>query len=295
MSRAMSETAEGASPYDPPRAAQAPWWRRAARRYDRGLERLVEKVPSVQDPHLAAVLSVAPGLGHLCLERRPGKAALLFCAYGALLTWAWLFSRLDSFWTGALLLSFHQWVVSDCAARARALSGLPRLSGKPLMKFSLLVGLALLLLYRQVGAASGQWGAAVYLTDGRFAPTLNAGDRLLISREPAYRRGDIVYSGTYLGLERVIGMPGDEIAVKNGLLLVNGAPPPRGQGPLSGEIFRALHGATLQVPPGRYCVLFPVINHGLAGSNFLSRFMIPGANLDGRLSLRYYPEVTRFP
>ena len=289
-----SETSEEGPAFYPPRAADAPWWRRGARSLDRRFGWISGKVPAVRDQDLAAVLSVIPGLGHLLVERRAGKAAFFFAAYWAVLAWSWLFSGLSAFWTAMLPLSFHQWIISDCCTKARARAGLPPLAGRALMLFSAVIGFSLLLAYRQAGQILSRRGAAVRVDTDRFAPILDDGDRLIFAPRPAYARGDIVYSRTAGGLERVVGLAGDEIAVGNGALLVNGTPPTGENRPLGKILLGDLESARMSVPAGSYCVFFPARNEGLRGSRLLGFFMIPRDGIDGKLILRYYPEVRRF-
>ena len=291
MSPRTSETSEGAPAYYPPRAKDASWWRQGARRIDRRLERLVDNVPAVHDEDFAAVLSLIPGLGHLCVERSASKAAFFLAAYCALLLWAWLFSGLGAFWAGMLPLSFHQWIISDCVTRARAQSGLPHRTGRPLMIFSAVIGLMLLAVYRQAGRTVARHVSVVRLTTDRFEPLFGRGDRLVIEKVSDYRRGDIVYSGAAGGVERVIALPGDEVFVDGAGVAVNGQRLYGDKRPLATPMLGEMAGAKLRVPDDSFCVFFPAWNEGLRGERLLRFFMIPRDKLDGRLKLRYFPDV----
>ena len=294
MSPGTLGTSEG-SPYYPPRAAQQTWWRRRLDRLERSLAMLPPWVPRLRDPEVAAAASVVPGLGHLLVEGRWGKPTALFCSYAAIFLWTQLFSGLRV-WVGAFaLFSFHQWVLSDSAARARARLGLPRLSGWALARYSVACAFFLGLVYRQAGVFVAGYGSAVCLTTRDFEPRLNAGDRLLVLNRASYQRGDIVYSKAHGGLERVVGRPGDQIVVQGNALLVNGAPPLPGQGTLSGALFAQLAGADMVVPEGSYCVFFPARVNYLGGNRLLTYFMIPARELDGKVALRYHPEYKEFP
>ncbi len=72
---------------------------------------------------------------------------------------------------------------------------------------------------------------AFYIPSGSMIPTLEVGDRVLtnkfIYRFEAPERGDVVVFRSVEGeeddlIKRVVGVPGDEISVRNGTLFVNG-------------------------------------------------------------------------
>lgn len=295
MSPGTSEISERDSPFYPPRAADAPLWRRAARVIDRRLEGWAGRIPSLENHDLAAVLSLVPGLGHLFVERRPGKAAGFFFGYLAVLAWVWLFSGLSAFWMAMLPLSLHQWMISDCATRARRKGGLKPLQGRSLVLFSGAVGILLLTLYHQAGVRIARYGSAVRLSTAAFEPLLCEGDRLLIRPKASYRRGDIVYEPSHGELERIVGMPGDEITVDHGVLRVNGSIPIGNSAPLGQPLLSDMEGAKATVAEGYFCIFFPARNHGIYGARLLQFFMIPQHRIAGRVVLRYYPEYVRFP
>ncbi len=71
---------------------------------------------------------------------------------------------------------------------------------------------------------------SVAIDDSSMSPTIHAGDRVFLNRA-AYRlgsvkRGDlIVYRGTNsndIHVKRVIGLPGEEIQIRDGIILING-------------------------------------------------------------------------
>lgn len=292
----MSPGTPDASEFYPPRAAQTPWWRRRLRRLEVGLGGFTEALRGVRDPDAVAFASIVPGLGHLIVEQRPKKAAGLLGVFAALFVWTSLFSGAGIWWSTVALFSYHQWLFADSGAKARVNAGLPRRRGVGLVIFTLLTALSLAVVYRQAGRVFAHFGAAVCLESDLFEPRFKRGDRLLVLRANDYRRGDIVYSAAHGGLERVVGVAGDEITIQEGALRVNGRTLSLHEQPFSdGGILRRIGKANLLVPSGSYCVFFPSRSGWVAGERLLQFFLIPRAELDGRLALRYSPKLTRFP
>lgn len=68
-----------------------------------------------------------------------------------------------------------------------------------------------------------------YMPAESMAPTLLKGDRIIASMSgvPAVERGDVIVFATARGVDyvkRVAGLPGDRIALANGIVFVNGRP-----------------------------------------------------------------------
>ncbi|MDX6381691.1 MAG: signal peptidase [Rubrobacteraceae bacterium] len=74
---------------------------------------------------------------------------------------------------------------------------------------------------------------AFYIPSGSMVPTLKVGERVFVNKfiyrfsEP--KRGDIIVFRSVDGadedlIKRVVGLPGDEVAVQNGVLILNGEP-----------------------------------------------------------------------
>jgi signal peptidase I len=99
-------------------------------------------------------------------------------------------------------------------------------------------------------------------------PTLATGD-LLIVRKHAYDRaepvrGDLVVANYQDGLiiKRVVGLPGEEVEIKNGTLFIGDRPLPEGHGIragpvniLKGKLFEgkfAILGDNRAIPPGQF-------------------------------------------
>jgi len=134
-----------------------------------------------------------------------------------------------------------------------------------------------------------------------MTPTLQVGDRVLTNKL-AYdffsnpERGDlVVFEDTGKNknedtVKRVIGLPGDEISVENGTLLVNGSPPY--------EPYLDTEEAIVQETPALETfgpVFVPKDHVFVMGDNransYDSRFFgpVPNENLVGEVSLRFWP------
>ncbi|HKH10802.1 MAG TPA: signal peptidase I [Rubrobacter sp.] len=99
------------------------------------------------------------------------------------------------------------------------------------------------------------FGAEAFrVTSGSMAPTLRAGDHVLVDKL-AYRMGDprrgdlVAFRGAGGGvmIKRAVGLPGDTVAVRDGVLYVNGTR-----------------------------VVEPYVNYGLNESNYFGPVRVPG-------------------
>ena len=140
----------------------------------------------------------------------------------------------------------------------------------------------------------------MHVPSDSMAPTLQVGDRVLTNKfiyafsEP--ERGDLVVFESIDKkkdedvVKRVIGLPGDEISVENGVLLVNRKPPY--------EPYLATGESTDEKRPGMETfgpVFVPKDHVFVMGDNransYDSRFFgpVPNENLVGKASLRFWP------
>ena len=104
----------------------------------------------------------------------------------------------------------------------------PRKKGGGILEFLVILIVAFALVFGFVRPFVVE---AFYIPSGSMIPTLEVGDRVLtnkfIYRFEDPERGDVVVFRTVEGggedlIKRVVGVPGDEISVRNGTLFVNG-------------------------------------------------------------------------
>lgn len=146
----------------------------------------------------------------------------------------------------------------------------------------------------------------MHVSSKSMVPTLHAHDRVLTNKL-AYdftspNRGDLaVFESVIPGdderlVKRVVGLPGDEVSVRNGILLVNGKPPYE---PYKKET----HNPEKAPPQIRSFgpIVVPENNVFVMGDNransYDSRFFgpVPNENLIGEVSLRLWPPTRLGP
>ncbi|MGF1520917.1 MAG: signal peptidase I [Leptolyngbyaceae cyanobacterium] len=183
------------------------------------------------DPWYAVFLSqLLPGLGHLYLQQ--ALIGGLFLVTG--LSTAWLANSLPQLVAIPPLIwafsCYHVYV------------NFPH-SGRPKSGAIALLVLGLLVVRLALGSTPGWIRQAVeqsIVPSDSMAPTLQGGDRLFVSRNPNYQpqAGDIVVftppdaalierdhpSDDLLYVKRIIGLPGQQVAVAQGRVYVNDRP-----------------------------------------------------------------------
>jgi signal peptidase I len=134
---------------------------------------------------------------------------------------------------------------------------------------------------------------AFYIPSQSMVPTPKVQDRVLVNKfiyrftEP--ERGDMVVFQSVEGggeelIKRVVGLPGDEIAVRGGTLFVNGEPQTE---PYVNKRFpdRSTFAPTT-VPEGHYFMM----GDNRANSHDSRRFgPVPERNIEGEAFLRFWP------
>jgi signal peptidase I len=134
---------------------------------------------------------------------------------------------------------------------------------------------------------------AFYIPSESMVPTLRVGDRVLVNKfiyrfaEPA--RGDVIVFESVEGgnedlIKRVVGVPGDEISVRGGKLLVNGEP--QRERYVNNKYPDRSFSAPTTVPDGHVFVM----GDNRANSRD-SRFFgtVPEKRIEGEAFLRFWP------
>lgn len=130
----------------------------------------------------------------------------------------------------------------------------------------------------------------VYIPSGSMIPTLNIGDHVFVTRiyDPkTIKRGDIlVFDSEELNeklIKRVIGLPGDKISIKDGVVTVNGTV-------LQDEYVKnkANNSGEYEVPSGKYFFLGDNRAISLDSSKWLNSY-IDGKDIKAKAQLRVYP------
>lgn len=209
--------------------------------------------------------SILPGMGQIKAgQKRLGRWLLLAWVAACLL--ALIQTGLPSSWLlYSLLLGIH------CTAIALVLA--PTMAGRHVM-FRLAVGLVIflglhLLVYGPIRAA-GRGFVQVFQVN-RVQPNSWLADSDVLACQGRWRAGDcrpgdlVLYSiprinvgNTFVregaGVDRIVGMPGDRLAVRQGRLLVNGAEPARGMAPL-GALDQWRDVAEIQAGPDEFLIV----------------------------------------
>lgn len=131
----------------------------------------------------------------------------------------------------------------------------------------------------------------VYLPpSGSMIPTLNDYDRALVSRiynMDNAKRGDILvfYSQELeeIVVKRLLGLPGDEIEIKNGVVFINGTQ-------LDEDYVKnnIEYNGTFIVPEGKYFFLGDNRSNSY-DSRFWKNPYIDSSDIQGKLEVRFYP------
>ena len=134
---------------------------------------------------------------------------------------------------------------------------------------------------------------AFWIPSESMVPTLEVGDRVLVNKfiyrftEP--ERGDVVVFKSVEGtgedlIKRVVGLPGDTIAVRDGTLFVNGEP--QNEPYLNKAVPDNSFYAPTQVPEGN---VFAMGDNRTNSADSRVFGFLPKENIEGEAFLRFWP------
>lgn len=130
-----------------------------------------------------------------------------------------------------------------------------------------------------------------YIPSGSMENTIMTGDRVIGLRFIRhYNRGDIVIfpdpdGGGYYLIKRIIGLPGDNVTIKNGTVSVNGTPL---EEPYLKESMRKDETFSITVPEEGYFMMGDNRNDSF-DARYWENKIVYEENITGKAILRYWP------
>jgi hypothetical protein len=261
----------------------------------------------------ALAWSIIPGLGHRFTGRRRlgrillpiwcGLLALAILSLGGRLAW----------WFLSLAIATHAVAILSLFAANLAYE---RLLLRLAFGAVVYIGLRLLL-YQPILWFGGRFLDLLPLNNITAGPMIAEGDWAFFAgpwlRPESFDRGDLVVyvvgadesGGVRIapgyGFDRIVGVPGDLVQIRDGQLLVNNAQPPPTQGPLG--VVPAGLWLELHLGPEEYAILpsrlrlrtygEPRDRQSLVHSAFCQLTRVPAERIEGRALLRIRP-LSRF-
>lgn len=131
---------------------------------------------------------------------------------------------------------------------------------------------------------------SVWITSGSMIPTLEVKDRLIATRvhnPKNLKEGDIViFQSDELEetlIKRLVGLPGDKIEIKNGIVFRNGEK-------LEEDYVKnnEVYNGTFEVPEGKYFFLGDNRSHS-NDSRYWENPYIDEDKIEGKAQIKYYP------
>ncbi|MBE9126648.1 signal peptidase I [Coleofasciculus sp. LEGE 07092] len=236
-----------------------------------------------KDPWLAVFLSrFVPGAGHLYINQF-WLSILLFTFFISSLLVKLVPILLQSF------IIYHVYMAS-CGTRKRQQIPILVIS---ILSISASIGIAMSVFLMKTFIVD-----AHYVPDNSMIPTLQKGDHILVDkqiyRSKSPQRGDIVaFSPTetleehnfhYVFIQRAIGLPGEEVEIKQGRIFINHQPLQENY-LASAPQYQLL---PVRVPANAFMVLGDNRNHSYDSFDW---GFLPSKNLIGKASKRFWPPL----
>lgn len=256
------------------------------------------------DPVLSGLFSLIPGAGHYYNSRDVKKPLIFFLIFAVLLPLSFLFSCgaagtilfIALFW-------FHSWVIFRAYLEALRMNNRAvNIDFPKSIKISIIIAVSLSVFYWAVRSQLNQFIQPSVVSADALLPIFTRGDRVLIFPRKNYKRGDVVsYNlGYRRGLiERIIGLPDENVKIRDSKIYINDAPLDVSLYPLNPETVSAplLQNLNLRIPENSYCILFPIrTNPRYPNERIdLSRYyIVRETRINGKVLLKYYPEIDFF-
>lgn len=200
----------------------------------------------VRKPWVASSLSlVCTGLGQIYCGRA-GRGLVMYSS-SLLLGLVMVVTALFAHWTAMLfafllslggLIGLLIWSVRDARRTARSLAATdfqPQEYNRPLV-YSMMALTNVPYLLGLVFLVRATMFEAFIIPTGSMAPTFGPGDRILVTKlglsAQTFQRGDVVVFRNPINrqqtfVKRVIGLPGETVAINNGQVFIDGRPLPQ--------------------------------------------------------------------
>lgn len=250
---------------------------------------------------LPALLSIIPGLGHI-YQKRWKRAAVVSSIYLIALTLGLFFyGRVFSNICFGVMMAVHAVMIYDCLPISLDFFT----SFKVRMTTMMIVFMVIIIGYR------GIYNSITERVNGAWAtfnapPAFSSGDFVLISKAHAYKRGDIVFyhdNGAYINLgglydnvylrsglyaERILGLPGEVLEIKDNNIWVDSKPLPKNIKPL---ITVKMRNMRISLGKTEYFIYLPIIRRDInpTTSFLLLHSTIAYDNIRGKVFMVYAP------
>lgn len=250
---------------------------------------------------LPAILSLIPGVGHV-YQKRWNRAAVLSGIY--LITLAlglFFYGRIFSNICFGAMMTTHAVAIYDCLPISLDFFD----SFKTRMTTMLIIFMVVIIGYRGIYNSITKQVHGVWVAFNA-PPAFSSGDFILINKAHTYKRGDIVFyhdDGGYIGqegqnenvylrsglfAERILGLPGETLEIKNNRIWIDSKPLPDNIKPLMTVKMRNMR---ISLSKTEYFVYLSTIRRDInpPTSFLLSHSAIAYDNIRGKVFMVYAP------